>query len=105
MQDSVEPRNLQWGNKELCTDEDGDEYLCHRRERQTKTRVGGGGNPKDIRKFKPKFWNNKDKKISLETYKRFNRTGQKKWTGLMSHSLFCFFVCLVLNDASTLVGH
>ena len=86
MRGGVEQRNLQWGDMELCTDEDGDEYLCHRKERQTKTRMGG--DPKDLRKFKPKVWNNKDnKKDALwRPIKCFNRTGRKKWTGLMPHS-------------------
>ena len=60
MRGGVEQRNLQWGDMALCTDEDGDEYLCYRKERQTKTRVVG--DPKDLRKFKLKVWNNKDNK-------------------------------------------
>ena len=63
---------------ELCTDEDGDEFLCHRKERQTKTRVGG--DPKDLRKFKPKVWNNKDnkKRCPVEAYKVFQQNRPKE---------------------------
>ena len=31
MQGGVEQRNLQWGDMELCTDEDGDEYMSQKR--------------------------------------------------------------------------
>ena len=63
---NTKPRGAQefaMAHMELCTDEDSDDYLCHRRERQTKTRVAG--DPKDVRKFKLKVWNDKDKKDAL----------------------------------------
>lgn len=64
-----EQRNLKWGDIELCTDDDGDQYLCHIKERQTKTRVGS--DPKDVRKFKPKIWNHPEDKsrCTVEQYK------------------------------------
>ena len=41
---------LKRGDIELCTDDDGDQYLCHFKERQTTARVGS--DPRDVRKFK-----------------------------------------------------
>ena len=70
MPGGVEPRNLKWGDIEL-NDKDGDEYLCHKRERQTKTRVGS--DLKYTRKFKPKVWNNAEKvRCPVEAYKIFS---------------------------------
>ena len=77
MRGGVEPRNLKWGDIELNTDEDGDEYLCHKRERQTKTRVGA--DPKDTRKFKPKVWNNADlSRCPVQAYKIFSHHRPKE---------------------------
>ena len=55
------------GDIELCTDDDGDRYLCHIKERQTKTRVVS--DLKDVRKFKPKIWNQSEDKsrCTIET--------------------------------------
>ena len=52
MRSGEEHRNLKWRDIELCTDDDdGDQYLCHIKERQTKIIVGS--DPKDVRKSKP----------------------------------------------------
>ena len=48
MRGGVEQRNWQWGDMELCTDKDGNEYLCHRKERQTKTSGWGPKRPDKI---------------------------------------------------------
>ena len=58
MRGGKEQRELKWGDIELLTDDDGDEYLQHTRERTTKTRTGQ--NPADVRKFKPKAWNERE---------------------------------------------
>ena len=49
---------MKWVDFELCTDEDGDKYIQHTQERQTKTQTGT--DPKNNRKFKPKAYNNKE---------------------------------------------
>lgn len=69
MRGGVEQRNLKWGDIDLATDEDGDEYIVHRRERQTKTRTGK--DPNNIRKFKPKVWavKNKPERCPVNAYK------------------------------------
>ena len=54
MRGGKEQHDLKWGDVEIMSDEDGDEYLCHRRERKTKTRTGQ--DIRDSRKFKPKAW-------------------------------------------------
>ena len=51
MRSGEEHRNLKWRDIELCTDDDGDQYLCHIKERQTNSVVGS--DPKNVRKFKP----------------------------------------------------
>ena len=58
MRGGREQRQLSWGDISLSVDDDGDEYLEHKRERQTKTRTGH--DPKNVRKFKPKAWENND---------------------------------------------
>ena len=40
MRGGREQYQLRWGDIELCTDENGDKYIQHTRERQTKTRTG-----------------------------------------------------------------
>lgn len=69
MRGGKEQRDLKWGDIELLTDEDGDEYLSHIRERHTKTRPGA--DPKNVRKFKPKAWALKDdvKRCPIAAYK------------------------------------
>ena len=68
MRGGVEQRALKWGDIELLTDADGDEYLEHRRERNTKTRTGA--DYRNIRKFKPKAWATADKsRCPVEAYK------------------------------------
>lgn len=69
MRGGIEQRNLKWGDIDLAVDNDGDEYLVHRKERQTKTRTGG--DPSNTRKFKPKVWNVKDKpdRCPVKAYK------------------------------------
>lgn len=56
MRGGKEQRQLMWGDIEVGVDEDGDEYLVHKKERATKTRTGE--NVRNIRQFKPKAWNN-----------------------------------------------
>lgn len=58
MRGGREQHTLKWGDIEIHTDEDGDKYLEHSRERQTKTRTGTDHT--NVRKFKPKAWENKD---------------------------------------------
>ena len=68
MRGGVEQRELKWGDIELLTDVDGDEYLCHIKERKTKTRTGA--DCRDTRKFKPKAWASNDKsRCPVEAYK------------------------------------
>ena len=71
MRGGKEQRELKWGDIELLTDIDGDEYLQHKRVRTTKTRTGQ--NPSDIRKFKPKAWNKREKldRCPVIAYKQF----------------------------------
>ena len=66
-----EQHTLKWGDIVLRTDEDGDEFLEHSRERQTKTRTGRDAS--NIRKFKPKAWNNKQEpeRCPVNAYKKF----------------------------------
>lgn len=77
MRGGKEQRDLTWGDIELLTDEDGDAYLQHIRERQTKTR--GGNDPKNIRKFKPKAWGIPDdmKRCPVEAYKVYKQQRPK----------------------------
>ena len=53
MRGGKEQRDLTWGDIELLTDEDGDEYLQHIRERQTKT--CGGNDSRNIGKLNQKL--------------------------------------------------
>ena len=76
MRGGVEPRNFKWRDIELNYEEV-DEYLCHKKERQTKTRVVA--DPKDTRKFKPKVWNNAEKsRCPVEAYKIFSQNRTKE---------------------------
>ena len=58
MRGGKEQRALKWDDIELLTDDDGGAYLQHKKERTTKTRTGQ--NPADVRKFKPKAWNERE---------------------------------------------
>lgn len=55
MRGGKEQKQLKWGDIQIEVDEDGDEYLVHKRERATKTRTGQ--DIRNVRKFKPKAWN------------------------------------------------
>ena len=86
MRGGKEQRDLIWDDIELLTDEDGDEYLQHIRERQTKTR--GGNDPKNIRKFKPKAWGIPDdmKRCPVEAYKVYKQQRPKDMLHPEAHS-------------------
>ncbi|MCG8044643.1 MAG: hypothetical protein N0E48_02985 [Candidatus Thiodiazotropha endolucinida] len=51
MRPGKETHDLKWGDIDLRSDVDGNEYIVFTQERQTKTRIGS--NPHDIRKTKP----------------------------------------------------
>ena len=71
MRGGREQKELKWGDIELRTDEDGDEYIEHTRERQTKTRTGV--DPGNTRKFKPKAWANTEnpERCPVRAYKLY----------------------------------
>lgn len=54
MRTGKETHDLRWGDIQLKSDDDGNEYLIYSQERQTKTRTGS--NPKDVRKKKPRAY-------------------------------------------------
>ena len=74
MRGSREQHTLKWGDIELKTDEDGDEYLEHVKERQTKTRTGF--DTSNTRKFKPKALEQQGKSSTLPNECLKNLQGQ-----------------------------
>ena len=60
MRGGVEPRNLKWGTWN-CVRMKTVTSICAIKERDKPKNVGGS-DPKDIRKFKPKVWNNAENK-------------------------------------------
>ena len=71
MRGGREQHTLKWGDIIMKTDEDGDEYLEHVKERQTKTRTGT--DTSNTRKFKPKAWNDKQnpQRCPVKAYKTY----------------------------------
>ena len=71
MRGGREQKDLSWGDIELQTDGEGDEYLVHKREKSTKTRTGV--DLADVRKFKPKIWNLKEniERCPIAAYKLY----------------------------------
>lgn len=67
---SDEHRDMCWGDINLCTDSNGQEYLDFT-ERQTKTRTGA--NPRDVRCVKPKMWSNIEnpERCPVTVYKQY----------------------------------
>lgn len=70
--------NLNGGYRiEVGKDEDGDEFLVHKKERTTKTRTGQ--DVRNIRQFKPKAWNNMtDSRCPVKAYKVYAENRPKE---------------------------
>ena len=93
MRGGKEQWQLKWGDICLESDEDGDEYLVHHRERTTKTRTGQ--DTRNVRKFKPKVWINEDKeRCPVNAYKIY----ASKRPEQMNHPDAPFFLSINMHD-------